>query len=57
LVHTVEPPVTVVPISKMPLRVTFRSEGERFTDVTLTGDARAVYEGVMRPDAWEYGLP
>jgi diaminopimelate epimerase len=57
LVHKVESPVTVVPISQMPLRVTFRSEGERFTDVTLTGDARAVYEGVMRPDAWEYELP
>jgi diaminopimelate epimerase len=56
LAHKVDSPVTVVPRSGMALIVTFSIQGERFTDVTLTGDARAVYEGVMRPDAWEYQL-
>lgn len=59
LIHKVKSPVTVMPRSGMPLRVTFtvRAQDTQFTDVTLTGDARAVYEGVMRPDAWEYELP
>jgi diaminopimelate epimerase len=56
-VHKVESPVTVVPKSGLPLSVTFRMEGDRFTDVTLTGEARAIYDGVMRPDAWEYEMP
>ena len=56
LVHKVESPVTVVPLSRMPLRVTFQADGERFSDLTLTGDARAVYEGLMHPVAWEYEL-
>ncbi len=54
LVHKVESPVTVVPKSGLALTVTFRRDGERFTDVTLTGEARAIYDGFMRPDAWEY---
>ena len=54
LVHKVESPVTVVPKSGLGLIVTFRRDGERFTDVTLTGEARAIYDGFMRPDAWEY---
>jgi diaminopimelate epimerase len=56
LLHKVESPVKVVPKSGLPLTVTFRKDGERFTDVTLTGEARAIYEGWMRPDAWEYEL-
>jgi diaminopimelate epimerase len=56
VVHKVESPVTVVPLSRMPLSVTFQFDGERFTNLALTGDARAVYEGVMRPEAWEYEL-
>jgi diaminopimelate epimerase len=56
-VHKVESPVTVVPKSGLPLSVTFRMEKDRFTDVTLTGEARAIYDGVMRPDAWEYEMP
>ena len=56
LVHKVESPVTVVPKSGLPLSVTFRRDGERFTDVTLTGEARAIYDGLMRSDAWEYEL-
>lgn len=57
LIHKVESPVTLIPRSGMSLTVTFKTKGAHFTDVTLTGDARAVYEGVMRPDAWEYELP
>jgi diaminopimelate epimerase len=56
LLHKVESPVKVVPKSGLPLTVTFETNGERFTDVTLTGEARAIYEGWMRPDAWEYEL-
>ena len=56
LVHKVESPVTVVPKSGLPLSVMFRRDGDRFTDVTLTGEARAIYDGLMRPDAWEYEL-
>jgi len=56
LLHKVESPVKVVPKSGLPLTVTFQTNGERFTDVTLTGEARAIYEGWMRPDAWEYEL-
>ena len=56
LVHKMESPVTVIPLSRMPLRVTFERNGERFSNLTLTGEARAVYEGQMRPEAWEYKL-
>jgi len=56
VVHKVESPVTVVPLSRMPLQVAFLYDGERFTDVSLSGEARAVYEGFMRPEAWEYEL-
>src|SRR5438093_1194551 len=48
--------VTVGPKSGLPLIVTFRRDGERFTVVTLTGEARAIYDGLMRSDAWEYEL-
>ena len=58
-VQKVESPVTVVPLSQMPLTVTFRMKGDQpeagFVDVTLTGNALAVYEGLMRPAAWEDG--
>jgi diaminopimelate epimerase len=57
LVHKMESPITVIPLSGVPLQVAFRSSGERFTDLTLTGEARAVYEGQMRPEAWEHRLP
>lgn len=57
LVHKVESPVTVLPKSGLPLTVTFKADGDRFTDVTLTGEARAIYDGLLRPDAWEYELP
>jgi len=56
LVHKVESPITVIPLSRMPLRVAFKQNGERFTNLALTGEARAVYEGQMRPEAWEYRM-
>jgi len=56
LVHKVESPVTVIPLSRMPLTVTFERKKDSFTNLTLTGEARAVYEGLSRPEAWEYSL-
>ncbi|HZC69041.1 MAG TPA: diaminopimelate epimerase [Nitrospirales bacterium] len=56
VIHKVESPVTVVPLSRSPLAVSFRVDGPRFTDITLTGEARAVFEGYMHSDAWEYTL-
>ncbi len=56
VVHKVESPVTVVPLSRSPLVVSFRPDGNRFTEIALTGEARAVYEGQMNADAWEYKL-
>ena len=54
VVHKVESPVAVVPLSRRPMAVSFRMDGNRFADVALAGEARAVYEGEMYPDAWEY---
>ena len=56
LVHKVESPITVIPLLRVPLRVAFTRTGERITNLALTGEARAVYEGQMRPEAWEYRL-
>ena len=56
LVHKAESPITVIPLSRMPLRVSFTQNGEQFANLTLTGEARAVYEGQMRPEAWEYPM-
>jgi len=53
LVHKMESPITVMPISRMPLLVSFTQRGEQFTNLTLTGEARALYEGHLRPEAWE----
>ncbi len=54
VIHKVESPVSVVPLSRRPMTVSFRKDGNRFAEVSLTGEARAVYEGEMYPDAWEY---
>jgi diaminopimelate epimerase len=53
LVAKVESPVTLIPQSGLELTVHFRSRGDRFADVYLQGDARAVYEGRILPDAWK----
>jgi diaminopimelate epimerase len=52
LVSKIESPVTMIPQSGLQLTVHFSSRGGSFTDVHLEGDARAVYEGRMLPDAW-----
>jgi diaminopimelate epimerase len=52
LIAKVESPVTLVPQSGLELTVHFSSHGQSFTDVYLQGDARAVYEGRILPDAW-----
>jgi diaminopimelate epimerase len=52
LVAKVESPVTVIPQSGLELIVHFDAHGGSFTNVYLQGDARAVYEGWILPDAW-----
>lgn len=52
LVGKVESPVTMVPQSGLDLTVHFNSLGDAFTDVYLQGDARAVSEGRILPEAW-----
>ncbi|MBI3603366.1 MAG: diaminopimelate epimerase, partial [Nitrospirae bacterium] len=52
LVGKVESPVTLIPQSGLELTVYFAAQGQTFTDVYLQGDARAVYEGRILPDAW-----
>lgn len=52
LVAKGESPITLIPQSGLELTVHFLSQGDRFTDVYLEGDARAVYEGRILPDAW-----
>ena len=52
LVAKVESPVTLVPQSGLELTVHFHAQGESFTNIYLQGDARAVYEGRILPDAW-----
>jgi len=54
LVAKAESPVTLIPQSGLKLTVHFTSDGTSFTDVYLQGDARAVYEGKMSAEAWEY---
>jgi diaminopimelate epimerase len=54
LVAKAESPVTLVPQSGLDLMVHFQSDGKTFRDVYLQGDARAVYEGKILPDAWMY---
>lgn len=50
----VSSPVTVTQRSGEKLRVSFSSKESAFSDVSLTGDARVVYEGVLWEEAWEY---
>jgi diaminopimelate epimerase len=47
---SVHPPVTVVPPSGAVLTVAFRT-GAEITDVTLEGDARIIYKGMLNPEA------
>lgn len=54
LVGKAESPVTLIPQSGLNLTVHFTSVDDSFTDVYLQGDARAVYEGTILPDAWMF---
>ena len=54
LVAKAESPVTLIPQSGLKLTVHFTSDGGSFTGIYLQGDARAVYEGKMSQEAWEY---
>ncbi len=54
LVAKAESPVTLIPQSGLNLTVHFTSNGRTFSDVYLQGDARAVYEGKILPEAWGY---
>jgi diaminopimelate epimerase len=53
LLGKVASPVTLIPQSGVELVVHFSSRNGTFRDVYLQGDARAVYEGRMLPDAWQ----
>lgn len=54
LVGKAESPVTLIPQSGLTLMVHFQFDGKHFTGVYLQGDARAVHEGKILPDAWAY---
>jgi diaminopimelate epimerase len=51
LLGELEPPVSVLTRSGAHLQVDYRIEGERLAGVTLEGDARIVYEGVLSGEA------
>lgn len=53
LVDKADSPVTLWPQSGIPLTVHFSRQGDTFTDVFLQGDARAVSEGRILPEAWQ----
>lgn len=53
LVAKVESPVTVLPESGLELTVHFKSDSHSFSDIYLQGDARAVHEGRILPEAWQ----
>jgi diaminopimelate epimerase len=44
------PPISVLTRSGSVLTVGFRLDGARACDVTLTGDARVVFEGTLAED-------
>ncbi len=48
-----ESPVSVATRSQETLGIGFRRDGELARDVTLTGDARVVFEGTLIPEEWE----
>jgi diaminopimelate epimerase len=48
-----EPPVSVATRSGETLEIGFARDGELAREVTLTGDARVVFEGTLIPEEWE----
>ncbi len=53
LVAKAESPVVLVPQSGLELTVHFEPRGGSFTNVYLQGDARAICEGRILPEAWQ----
>ena len=53
VVAKVESPVTLVPESGLELTVYFKAQGHEFSDLYLQGNASAVCEGRILPDAWQ----
>jgi diaminopimelate epimerase len=53
LLGKVEPPVGVITRSGRVLRIHFEARGEEYEQVVLEGDARLIYEGVVRKDAFD----
>jgi diaminopimelate epimerase len=53
LLTKVESPVILLPQSGLELKAHFSMRGDAFTNIYLEGDARAVYEGRVLPDAWQ----
>ena len=47
------PPVSLATRSGETLEVSFARDGEVAREITLTGDARVVFEGILTPSEWE----
>lgn len=47
-------PVTFKTRSNSLLKIYFRQNGDRFSDIFLEGDARLIYTASLCPDAWQY---
>lgn len=45
-------PISLLTRSRSVLKIYFKQENGRFSDVYLEGDARLIYEGHLREDAW-----
>jgi len=50
----VKPPVKVIPKSGKSLKIYFDKKEKQYHNVFLEGEARLVYEGVMKEEAWRY---
>ena len=46
-------PVDVLTRSGEVLEISFRKEGDRYTDVCMEGETALVYEGLLNEEAWE----
>ncbi len=53
LMAKVESPVTLIPESGLELQVSFTASGQKFSNIYLQGDARAIHEGRILPEAWQ----
>jgi len=51
-----ESPVKVITKSRESLYVYYKEINGKYSDIYLKGDARIIYKGELRQDAWEYSL-